>query len=483
MLKTQTILFISCIVLAGCSRESETGSQTVPSDPMSNELATGEAVQSTLPQEVMWAEGIPEGDWLVTFPSTSMDIGIATPTTISAQIDANGADLKGKWKLQSKTADFDCGFLIQQQTATSITLAIPGDTDPRCADELTLTLALTDGTSQTRTPLTLHVVPTPGRITSFSEQAGNPQPDIQTCPAWDCLNHSDPTLGRLPSGQLAIWFAAGGDRSSGKPVVGRAVRHQKTWKLDIDPVMHPTDAGPNAWDTARETPSVRWNAKANAWDMWYLGYNVSYFDDPAIGQARSLDTKGTKWPRSKDPIYRPKAGQWDQNFLTAPGAVLGSDGIWRLYYSGASFARNNGFMSVGVLTSKDGESWKPHSQNPVFEGMTGQWDASIIDPHVQFVGGRYVMWYSALAGQLKDDTPISVGVATSEDGFRWKRIRQAPVIAPKPKTWTDFRVLDVEVLPQANGSLLMVGYATSKIAPNPDFPDFKPGRIGFWVSR
>ncbi|MCF6257355.1 MAG: hypothetical protein L3K25_13815 [Gammaproteobacteria bacterium] len=449
MFKKQHILFISCIVLASCSNES-----------------------------------IPEGDWFVTFPSTSIDIRIATPTTISAQIDAKGASLTEKWKLQSKTADVDCGFLIQEQTATSITLTIPGDTDPRCADELTLTLTLTeDGTRQTETPLTLSVIPTPDRITSFTEQAGNPQPDIQTCPAWDCLNHSDPTLGRLPSGELAIWFAAGGDRSTEKPVVGRAVQHQEIWELDTDPVMLPTDAEAEAWDTVRETPSVRWNATANAWDMWYLGYNISFFDDPAIGQAQSLDADGMKWPRPSAPIYRPKADQWDENFLTSPGAVLGSDGTWRLYYTGASFARNSGLMSVGVLTSKDGETWEPHANNPVFEGTANQWDASIIDPHVQFIGGRYVMWYSALAGQLQNNTPISVGVATSEDGFTWKRVQQTPVIAPTVNTWTDFRVLDVEVFPQANGSLLMVGYATSNIAPNPSFPDFKPGRIGFWVSH
>ena len=71
----------------------------------------------------------------------------------------------------------------------------------------------------------------------------------------------------------------------GKPVVGRALRAMDgSWSLDAEPVMTPADATPESWDTNRETPSVRWNAEENAWDMWYLGYNVSYHQDPAIGQ-------------------------------------------------------------------------------------------------------------------------------------------------------------------------------------------------------
>jgi len=424
----------------------------------------------------------PDDLWPVTLPASPVDLRIATERTIAVQIDAKGATLQGTWALGSSTADIDCAALIRGQSTTSVTLMIPGDADPRCADELTLTLQLTDGMSRQANQLRLHVVPQPGRVTSFTELPGNPQPDIQTCPAWDCLTHSDPTPGRLPSGQLAIWFAAGGDRSSNHPVVGRAVKSGQTWLLDADPVMVPSSAGPGAWDTARETPSVLWNAGANTWDMWYLGYNVSFFTDPGIGQTRSLDPEGRQWTRPAAPIYRPTAGQWDEDFITSPGAVLGSDGVWRLYYTGASFAQHQGLMRVGVLTSEDGVSWAPHAQNPVFEGSPGQWDASILDPHVRFVGGRYVMWYSALAGKLMDDSPIAVGVAVSEDGYIWTRIQADPILEPLPGTWTDLRVLDVEVLPQPDGSLIMVGYGVSTTPPDPRFPDFRPGRIGLWVS-
>lgn len=393
------------------------------------------------------------------------------------------AQPKTSWKVTSATvAGFDCSALISAQEGAALELVLPGDADARCADKLLVEVELLEGQLKAPFSVELEVRPSADRVLSFAQHANNPQPAIHVCPDWDCLNHADPTLGRLPSGELAVWFAAGGDRADGFPVVGRAVGSlEGGWVVDDDPVMLPTDATAANWDKGRETPSVRWNAQAGAWDMWYLGYNQDYFTDPAIGQARSMDAEGTQWARPSQPIYRPTAGGWDESFLTSPGALLGSDGVWRLYYVGAS-VNTDALGRVGVLTSTDGVSWTPRASF-VFEGRAGKWDANVLDPHVQFLGGRYVMWYSALAGQYDmPDTPIHVGVAVSEDGYTWQRLQEEPIISPQAGTWTSSRVLDVEVLPQADGSLLMVGYAVSKEPPNPNFPTFLPGRIGFWSS-
>ncbi|MCB9605395.1 MAG: hypothetical protein H6716_02330 [Polyangiaceae bacterium] len=315
-------------------------------------------------------------------------------------------------------------------------------------------------------------------VRQFEALPDNPPIELPACPEWDCLNQSDPTLARLPSGKLAVWYAAGGDESSSFPVVGRAVLESDGWHRDAAPVMVPET---NVWDVARETPSVLWNDALQRFDIWYLGYAPDYFTDPAIGQARSLDPDGTTWSRPSAPIYRPSPGAWDEDFITSPSVVVGSDGVWRLYYAGASFAQNGGRMRIGVLTSTDGETWTPHPGNPIFTGEAGTWDESLLDCNVQFVDGRYVMWYSAFDGTLDDNAAISVGVSTSSDGYAFQSEGE-PMLTPIPNTWMDMHVLDVEVLKENDGSLLMVGYGRSFTSPDPNFPDFSPGRVGFWRS-
>ena len=430
----------------------------------------------------------PSPTWEASFQEVSHTLVVGTPLLIDVDIIGDErTSLTMNWTLRSRTAEnIDCASLLQtsEETPSRVTILLPGNTDARCADELSLELTVSDGVREEALQAVIEVVPIEDRVTSFLAWGQNPQPEIQTCPAWDCLNHSDPTLGQLSTGELAVWFAAGGDRAEGKPVVGRALRAMDgSWSLDAEPVMTPADATPESWDTNRETPSVRWNAEENAWDMWYLGYNVSYHQDPAIGQTRSLDPAGTQWSRPAAPVYRPSAGQWDESFLTSPGAVRGSDGVWRLYYAGASVNQNSALASIGVLTSEDGLTWTPHQDNPVFVGMPGAWDHNILDPHVQFVGGRYVMWYSALAGQFSEGVPISVGVAVSEDGYNWERLGDAPILSPEEGTWRSQSVLDVEVLEREDGALIMVGYGRPLEPPIPAYPDFKPGRIGLWISE
>ena len=409
---------------------------------------------------------------------------VMEPASIELALAGIGAETETTWSVESVSAPgVDCSRLIDASALDSVSLLLRGGEDPRCADELVVRAVVSDSASTHRLEHRVSVAPSAARVTGFVELAGNPQPDIQVCPAWDCLNHSDPTLGVLPTGELAIWFAAGGDYAQGVPVVGRAVADGAGgWVLDEAPVMSPDGWTESNWDRGRETPSVRWNDEVGAWDMWYLGYNEGYHIDPAIGQTRSMDADGTIWSRRAAPIYRPAEGSWDETFLTSPGAVLGSDGVWRLYYAGAS-TKIDAIGRIGVLTSTDGESWTPHDNNPVFEGQQGDWDANILDPHVQFVGGRYVMWYSALAGQYVGEVSISVGVAVSEDGYTWERLGSDPIISPQQTGWTSSRVLDVEVLERPDGALLMVGYAVSRESTNPAFPDFKPGRIGLWESR
>ncbi len=392
------------------------------------------------------------------------------------------------WKVVSATVDnYDCSSLFDISPAsgnvTTITLPLRFD-DVRCADKVTVVAAADDGSGTVFASKIINIIPVPDRGLIWTEDSRNPVVDLQTCPDWGCLGHTDPSVGRLDDSSLVIWFSAGGDWGLW-PVIGRAVESGTDFVLDAEPVIYPKKPAeavpdPLPWDYIRETVSLCFDKTSQKWKMWYLGYSVDYFTDPALGQASSLDAEGTQWERSDNPLYRPGTGAWDSDFMTSPSALMGPDGIWRLYYTGASFSHVSGKMRIGMLTSEDGETWTVFSGNPVFEGVAGQWDESILDSHVRFMGGRYVMWYSALIHPLDDTKEISIGVATSEDGITWTRYAGNPVLSPSsPVAWNDFRVLDPEVFIEEDGSLTLVGYGVSSTEVS---AGFYPDRLGLWKS-
>jgi predicted GH43/DUF377 family glycosyl hydrolase len=233
----------------------------------------------------------------------------------------------------------------------------------------------------------------------------------------------------------------------------------------------------DAWDRYIETPTVR--QTGDTLTMWYLGYSKPGFGAPAIGQMTADDATGTAWSRPDGPIYRAAPGAWDSQLLTGPTVVHGPDGVWRLYYAG--FGMSNGRMrnGIGLLTSRDGRHWVADANNPLFEAQPGAWDDEILEQAVVYANGQYYLWYSGWRGELKADTAISIGLATSSDGIHWTRHQRNPVITPgAPGTWNDLRVLAPDVVVAPDGSLLMAAYGQSKRDAGRE-----AGFIGFWSSR
>lgn len=318
----------------------------------------------------------------------------------------------------------------------------------------------------------------------WEEVDGNPQLPLSDCPAWDCLGHTDPWVGPGPEGELLAWFSAGGDGDG--PVVGRA-----TVGADLSLTANPADEPvlsvlADGWDQKRETAFLRFDQGQARWTMWYLGYSVSFFEDPAIGQMHSTDESGLTWERPAEPIYRPDPEGWDQSFVSGPTflevpAGEPQAGQWRLYYSGAGTT-----VGIGLLTSEDGgETWNAHPENPVFEGEAGSWDEGILELSVRHVNGEYLMWYSGYEEPLDlERTPIYIGLARSEDGVTWRRSEYNPVLGPaEPESWNDLRVVSPHVIVEADGSLLLFAHAQSQDNVGSSLGG-RPalGRLGVWRS-
>lgn len=315
----------------------------------------------------------------------------------------------------------------------------------------------------------------------WEEFSGNPIIMNPSCPAWNCLASTDPWVAKGPDNTNIIWFSTGGVLPLSKgykshgPIVGRAIL-DKNLKSTLNPSNKPVlDLRDDAWDKHRETVSTYWDQDQGNWIMWYLGYSISFFDDPGFGQIYSKDTEGISWTESQTPIYRPKHDNWDFAFITSPRFIKISDTEWRLYYTGAGTT-----VGIGVLLSYDkGETWEAYKHNPVFERNLDSWDQGLLGGSVLYHNNTYYMWYAGYHEPLDlETTPMYIGLATSTDGFNWERSPYNPVTGPSsPTRWDDLRIVSPHVIVDSDGSLLLFAHAQSMSNVQTSM-----GQVGIWRS-
>lgn len=329
-----------------------------------------------------------------------------------------------------------------------------------------------------------------GRV--WTPTASEPAVSGVPCPSLTCVGLSDPSIVRAADGALLAWFTSGGVVLEGDtPVLfgphivhARRARDGEPFVLEPEPVVEAAPIG--AWDRHVETVTVVRDPGGEGYQMFYMGYEAQPGDSnfiaggfpyqrTAIGRMGPLDAEGRQWQRQPEPIYRPEPDGWDGVFVTGTSVLIGPDGVWRLYYSGAGTT-----VGVGLLTSNDGVTWEPSPDNPVFERELGAWDEATIEPTVRYFGGKYWMWYAGYVEPLGDDTRIAIGLATSDDGVHWQREPDNPVLEPGATgTWNDLRVLSPEVLVEEDGSLLMAAYGCNERS------QCREGEmaVGLWQSR
>ncbi len=129
---------------------------------------------------------------------------------------------------------------------------------------------------------------------------------------------------------------------------------------------------------------------------------------------------GAAWTL-KGKVLSPDAHTWEGSYIAGNGSVLAHRGeLWYWYQAG-----DRASPRIGLARSSDGRIWHKE-QRPVLElGPFDSWDeCAVADPYVFEKQGWLYLYY---LGQNRARQQ-QLGLARSQDGIHWERLRSNPVL-------------------------------------------------------
>jgi hypothetical protein len=126
-----------------------------------------------------------------------------------------------------------------------------------------------------------------------------------------------------------------------------------------------------------------------------------------------------EWTLLRDPLVleRGRLGAWD-DFSVASPLVIKDDGRYRMWYRGCRQAMREHACAIGHATSSNGVVWEK-SAEPVFVPGDPALRDNLEEIAVVKAGGRYFLWYSAMANPFSGRRRATLHLATSPDGLVW----------------------------------------------------------------
>ena len=212
--------------------------------------------------------------------------------------------------------------------------------------------------------------------------------------AWACLllcacgKYRDFTLPSQPGGPAVSW----------------------QWEARPDPIL--TRGSPNDWDAVDVlNPSVIRQGEAY--------YNLySGFDGRAWHTGLAVSVDGIGWHK-EGKILSPTPGTWESDAIAANGSVIAAESGLLYYYQAGDPVR------IGLALSVNGHQWSKHGAPVLDAGPRGSWDErGVADPYVIRIGRAYYMFYLGADRARRQ----RLGVATSNDGITWYKLRSNPVL-------------------------------------------------------
>ncbi len=182
------------------------------------------------------------------------------------------------------------------------------------------------------------------------------------------------------------------------------------WTALAQPVLE--RGAPGQWDAvdALNPAPVR---RDGVYFNFYSGYDGRLW---RTGLATSAD--GVIW-RKQGPVLAPDPSTWEGDYIAANGSALVVRGdFWYWYQAGRP-------PRIGLAISHDGRRWSKHPAPVLEPGPRGAWDErGVADPYVVRFGTRFYLFY------LGEDRARRqrLGLACSEDGRRWFKLRSNPIL-------------------------------------------------------
>ena len=150
-----------------------------------------------------------------------------------------------------------------------------------------------------------------------------------------------------------------------------------------------------------------------------LYYNLySGYDGVRWHTGLATSSDGLKWTK-QGKVLSPDASTWEGDYIAANGSVIVFDAMFYYWYQAGEPPK------IGLATSTDGIVWNKHA-TPVLEtGPRGSWDErGVADPYVIQAHGKLFMFF---LGQDRARRQ-RIGVAMSEDGSHWWKLRSNPIL-------------------------------------------------------
>ena len=151
-------------------------------------------------------------------------------------------------------------------------------------------------------------------------------------------------------------------------------------------------------------------------DAYYNLY--SGFDGKTWHTGLAVSADGIAW-RKEGRILSPDPKTWEGAAIAANGsAVADPSGILYYYQAGDP-------VRIGLARSANGHQWQKNA-SPVLEvGPNGSWDErGVADPYVIRAGSKYYMFYLGADRARRQ----RLGVALSDDGLIWYKLRSNPIL-------------------------------------------------------
>ena len=171
---------------------------------------------------------------------------------------------------------------------------------------------------------------------------------------------------------------------------------------------------PGAWDSSDVL-----NPSVVVWQGAFLNL-YSGFDGHTWRTGAATSPDGVRWEKS-GPVLAPGPAPWEGDYIAANGAALvAGNRVLYWYQAGRP-------PQIGLAESGDGRAWWKHTVPVLATGPRGSFDErGVADPDVVRFGDSLYLFY---LGQDRASRQ-TIGLARSQDGVMWTKLRANPVLEP-----------------------------------------------------